>query len=51
MTPADTFPHASNLSRQKQVDHTGTRPLPGRATGPMVVEIYRNLPHLDCRAA
>ena len=22
MTPADTFPFASSLSRQKQVDHT-----------------------------
>ena len=22
MTPADTFPHASNLSRKKQVDHS-----------------------------
>ena len=29
MTPADTFPYGANLSRKKQVDHTGTRQLPG----------------------
>jgi hypothetical protein len=30
------------------VDHTGTRRLPGTTTPePLVVEIYRNLPHLD----
>ena len=105
MTPADTFPHASNLSRKKQVDHTiphdqggisgvgnygpmttlhhrikthggfqvkqpfpgiyiwraphgqytlvdhtGTRRLPGRPA-PQVVEIYRNLPHLELDTA
>ena len=101
MTPADTFPYASSLSRDKQVDHTvpydqggvsgvgnygpmttrhhrvktfggwqvqqpfpgiylfrdphgafylvdhtGTRRLPASAQTP-VVEIYRNLPHLE----
>jgi hypothetical protein len=102
MTPADTFPHSSNLSRNKQVDHTtpydqggvtgvgnygplttlhhrikthadwqvkqpfpgiyiwrdphgghtlvdhtGTRPLPGGATKPLIIEIYRKMPDID----
>jgi hypothetical protein len=32
------------------VDHTGTRRLPGH-TRPLVIEIYRNLPHLEYDAA
>jgi hypothetical protein len=50
MTPADTFPYASCTSRTMQVDHTGTRRLPGTPAGteppgsrkPLVVELWHS---------